>query len=620
MKASSVKKLNKGSNSSNSSLVSIKKAWALIPIRNKPQVLTLAMIQALVSLVDVIGVAFTGLLGVISVNALQGGAPSNAVVNALNVLNLENQSLVRQIQILSGVTIFILLGKTLVSIQLAKATTRLLSNLSATTSSRILREFFSLPYSEVRKLTQQEAIFATTRGVNTVVLGVIGSAVGLSVDAILVIALSIILIFISPLSGIVFISLFFMMWQILRHKLHDNTVRMSKAETEISIKTFNLISNTLDSFKELFVLNRLEKIASRLGNQRDELAKVTAVTSFNPQYAKYVFEFGIVAVTFAITAIQLWQHDASRAIGTITLFVAAGARISPALLRMQQNFFTLTSSAGVSAPTFALSRQLNSLNSIKNTSKFESMSGGEFIPKVVLSNLEFGYDIATSIIKDLSLVIEVGEFFAIAGPSGAGKSTLIDLCLGLQQPKSGEVKISGIVPNQAISIWPGKIAYVPQRVYLANNTLRENIVFGSDEKEGTDERCMAVLREVGLTEEFERMQVTLDTYIGSDNNSFSGGQVQRIGIARALLSSPELLVLDEATSSLDAETENQISVMIGKLPKRITRIVIAHRLSTIQAADRVLYLSPTGEYEIGTFQQLRGVVPDFDNQARLMGL
>lgn len=615
-----MKNLNRRSNSSNSSLASIKKAWEIIPVRNKPQVLTLAIIQALVSLVDVIGVAFTGLLGVISVNALQGGAPSNAVISALDILHLENFSLDRQIQILSGVTIFVLLGKTLVSVQLAKATTRLLSTLSATASSRILRDFFFLPYSEVRKLTQQEAIFATTRGVHTVVLGVIGSAVGMAVDSILVVALSIILIIASPLSGFVFILLFVVIWQFLRHKLHANTARMSKAETEISIKTFNLISNTLDSFKELFVLHRLEKIASKLGNQRDELANVTAVTSFNPQYAKYVFEFGIVAVTFVITGIQLWQHDASRAIGTITLFVAAGARISPALLRMQQNFLTLTSSAGVSAPTYALSKQLNEWSSNNKDLECEGLTPVEFTPKVVISNLEFGYEIGTPVIKDLSLEIEVGEFFAIAGPSGAGKSTLIDLCLGLQRPITGEVKISGIAPIHAISKWPGKIAYVPQRVHLANNTLRENIVFGSELEEGIDERCLAVLREVGLAEEFERMQITLDSFVGSDHNAFSGGQVQRIGIARALLSSPEVLVLDEATSSLDAETENEISLMINNLPKKITRIVIAHRLSTIQAADRVLYLSPTGYYEIGSFQELREIVPDFDNQARLMGL
>jgi ABC-type multidrug transport system fused ATPase/permease subunit len=615
-----MKNLPNWSNSSNSSSTSIKKAWGLIPKRNKPQILVLAIIQALVSLFDVIGVAFTGLLGVVSVNALQGGKPSNTVLKALDYLRLENLPMNSQIQILSGVTITILLGKTLASIQLAKATTRLLSNLSATTSSRILQDFFALPFSEVRKLTQQEVIFATTRGVNTVILGVIGSAVGLSVDAVLVIALSVILIAISPLSGIVFILLFLIIWQVLRHKLHDNTARLSIAETEISIRTFNLISNTLDSFRELFVLHRLERIALRLGAQRDELARVTAVTSFNPQYAKYVFEFGIVAVTFAITAIQLWQYDASRAIGTITLFVAAGARISPALLRMQQNFLTLTSSAGVSMPTFELSNKLNKHTLTISSLEPQKQSHKDFIPRVELSNLRFAYDNNIPIIKDLNLNIEVGEFFAIAGPSGSGKSTLIDLCLGLLTPIFGDVSVSGFPPAQSIQQWPGKIAYVPQRVHLANNTLRENIVFGAEQKEGVDERCMAVLQEVGLAEEFERMNLTLDTHIGSDQNAFSGGQVQRIGIARALFSSPELLVLDEATSSLDAETESQISKMISNLPKRITRVVIAHRLSTIQAADRVLYLGPTGDYSVGTFQQLRAIVPDFDNQARLMGL
>jgi ABC-type multidrug transport system fused ATPase/permease subunit len=615
-----MKNLRNRSNSGNSSSASIKKAWALIPKRNKPQILILAIIQAFVSLFDVIGVAFTGLLGVVSVNALQGGMPSNAVLKALDFLRLENLPMNSQIQILCGVTIIILLGKTLASIQLAKATTRLLSNLSATASSIIIKNFFALPFSEVRKLTQQEAIFATTRGVNTVILGVIGSAVALSVDAILVISLSIILIAISPLSGIVFILLFVIIWQVLRYKLHDNTARLSIAETEISIRTFNLISNTLDSFRELFVLHRLERIASRLGAQRDELARVTAVTSFNPQYAKYVFEFGIVTVTFAITVLQLWQYDASRAIGTITLFLAAGARISPALLRMQQNFLTLTSSAGASTPTFELSNKLRQRELTINSIELQKQSHKDFVPLVALSNLRFTYEINTPIIRDLNLNIEVGEFFAIAGPSGSGKSTLIDLCLGLLTPTYGDVSVSGFPPAQAIQQWPGKIAYVPQRVHLANNTLRENIVFGSELKEKIDERCLAVLQEVGLAEEFERMHLTLDTHIGSDQNTFSGGQVQRIGIARALFSSPELLVLDEATSSLDAETERQISEVIANLPRRITRVVIAHRLSTIQAADRVLYLSPSGDYSVGTFQELRAIVPAFDNQARLMGL
>lgn len=598
---------------------SIKKAWGIIPSSQKPKVLILATIQGFVSLLDVVGVAFTGLVGVVSVNALQGGLPSNAVVRALNLLNLENMTFPKQLQILSGFTIVILIGKTLASIYFAKMTTRLLCDLSATASASMLRDFFNLPFGEVRKLTQQEAIFATTRGVNTVIVGVIGSAIGLGVDAILVITLSIVLIAISPLSGFVFIFLFFIIWQTLRHKLHDVTAILSKQETDISIQTSNLISNTLDSFKELFVLNRLDMIVDELDEQRHKLAKVSAVTSFNPQYAKYVFEFGIVAISFAITAIQLWQYDASHAIGTITLFIAAGARISPALLRMQQNYLMLSSSAGVSAPTLELSKKLQDNFNLKPQITPIDIPA-RFVPKIEISNLSFGYDSDNLIISNMNLEINAGDFLAIVGPSGAGKSTLVDLCLGLQQPTAGVVKISGMTPSAAIKEWPGKIAYVPQRVHLANSTLRENLIFGNKDFNCVDRKCLEVLEEVGLSDEFSRMHMNLDTYIGSDQNSLSGGQVQRIGIARALLSDPEFLVLDEATSSLDAETENQISTMIGNLPKKITRVVIAHRLSTIQAADRVLYLSPNNVLRVGTFQHLRESITDFDNQARLMGL
>lgn len=615
-----MKNLPISSNSGWSSFASINKAWALIPVSSKPQVILLAIIQTLVSLVDVLGIAFTGLVGVISVNTIQGGTPSNAVIKTLRFLQLENFSLTTQLQILIFITITVLIGKTVASIYFAKMTTRLLSNLAAATSSRILQEYFNLPFKEIRKLTQQEAIFATTRGVNTLIVSVIGSAVGLGVDGVLVLTLSIVLVAISPISGVVFILLFFAIWQILRKKLHEETTRLSKRETELSLETSNLISNTLDSFRELFVLNRLNKIITELGRQRSELSKVTAVTNFNPQFAKYVFEFGIVVISFAISAIQLWQYDASRAAGTIALFIAAGARISPALLRMQQNFLLLTSSAGVSEPTLALSKKLRQFNTEDSDPISEKSEKIDFAPRIVISNLKFGYIESILVLNNLNLVIEEGEFLAIVGPSGAGKSTLIDLCLGLQNPLSGKIEISGLSPYNAIQRWPGKIAYVPQRVHLSNSTLRDNLVFGADVQGEIEEKCIAILVEVGLSEEFARMQLSLDTLIGSDKNNLSGGQVQRIGIARALFSRPELLFLDEATSSLDAETENQISTMISNLPGRITRIVIAHRLSTVQAADRILYLSPSGDSTVGTFQELRDQIPDFDHQARLMGL
>jgi ABC-type multidrug transport system fused ATPase/permease subunit len=269
------------------------------------------------------------------------------------------------------------------------------------------------------------------------------------VDAVLVITLGAALILISPISGIVFISLFAIIWQILKNQLHKQSELLSKRETEISIDTSNLISNSLDSFKELFVLNRLGEIISQLSDQRKELAKVTAITSFNPQYAKYIFEFGIVTITFIVTAIQLWQYDASRAAGTITLFIAAGARMSPALLRMQQNFLMLSSSAGAAGPTLNLSERLRTSGSHKPLTNSLTTSE-KFTPDVEISNLSFSYDDSNVVIRNLNLSVKSGDFLAIAGPSGAGKSTLIDLCLGILKPVSGSVSISDTAPIEAI--------------------------------------------------------------------------------------------------------------------------------------------------------------------------
>ena len=279
----------------------------------------------------------------------------------------------------------------------------------------------------------------------------------------------------------------------------------------------------------------------------------------------------------------------------------------------------LSSSSGAAGPTLNLSERLRTSGSQKPLANPLTTSRN-FTPDIEISNLSFSYDDSNAVIRNLNLSVKSGDFLAIAGPSGAGKSTLIDLCLGILEPVSGSVSISDTAPIEAIRLWPGKIAYVPQSVHLANMSLRDNLVFFSNVTENVDQKCLSVLAQTGLAEEFAKTNVTLDTIIGSDQNTLSGGQVQRIGIARALFSNPDLLILDESTSSLDAGTEHQINGMISNLPGKITRIVIAHRLSTIVAANKILYLNEEGNCEVGTFQSLRASNKEFNYQVSLLGL
>ena len=238
-----------------------------------------------------------------------------------------------------------------------------------------------------------------------------------------------------------------------------------------------------------------------------------------------------------------------------------------------------------------------------------------------MQDVDFKYEGSTdSIISKATLEIEPGMFVALVGPTGSGKSTLVDLLLGVSEPQSGLITISGATPRDAIKMWPGKLGYVPQLVAMTDASVRENIALGVPKSLIDDDKVWEVLERVRLADILRESREGLDTEVGERGLRFSGGQRQRLGLARALFTDPSLLVLDEATSALDAETEQAVSQAIDELGSSVTRITIAHRLATVMHADKVIYLDAGRIVASGKFDEVRKLVPEFDQQAKLLGL
>jgi ABC-type multidrug transport system fused ATPase/permease subunit len=209
---------------------------------------------------------------------------------------------------------------------------------------------------------------------------------------------------------------------------------------------------------------------------------------------------------------------------------------------------------------------------------------------------------------------------AITGSSGAGKTTLVDLLLGVHTPTSGDIYISGLSPLDAFQKWPGATAYVPQETVIINGNIWENIALGFDYDPGHEKYVREALKLSNLEDYVESLPEGLFTKVGDRGHKLSGGQRQRLGIARALFTKPKLLVLDEATSSLDAQTEADITEAIKSLKGKTTIIMIAHRLSSVRDADQVIFMINGIIESFGTFDEVRKEVPNFDKQANLMGL
>jgi ABC-type multidrug transport system fused ATPase/permease subunit len=401
-----------------------------------------------------------------------------------------------------------------------------------------------------------------------------------------------------------------------RKRVFQLGLKSSVTEIESRVQ----ISETLSLFREIAVKNRQGFFLRKFSQSRFQLADVLAQNNFMPFASKYIVESTIIMSALLVAAVQFLLSDAVSAVSTLAIFLAAATRIAPAVLRLQQSAIQINSGMGIANSTLMLINELSDLTPVKSTYTKFDQEHGNFEPRICIRNLTVSApDKSVVLLRDVSLEISQGSRVGIVGASGAGKTTLVDLLLGLNTPTSGEVQISGKSPRIAINIWPGSIAYVPQDVHLANGTIKENIALGYSANEVEESQIFYALELSGLSKFVNSLPNGLNSLVGDNGISLSGGQKQRIGLARALISKPKLLVLDEATSALDSQSEFEIAESIRNLGKEITVIVVAHRLSTIRDFERILYLKDGSILAEGTFEEVRRMVKEFDEQATLMG-
>jgi ABC-type multidrug transport system fused ATPase/permease subunit len=220
-------------------------------------------------------------------------------------------------------------------------------------------------------------------------------------------------------------------------------------------------------------------------------------------------------------------------------------------------------------------------------------------------------------VSDISFKVNPGKVVAFVGPSGAGKTTVIDLILGVLEPDKGRIQIQKHSPLESIQSWPGAIGYVPQDVMISNGTIRENVTLGYPSEDVVDEAVWEALEIAQLSKFVRALPQGLNTHVGDRGAQISGGQRQRLGIARAMFTKPKLLVLDEATSALDGVTEASITEAVHNLKGGVTIVMIAHRLSTVREADLIFYMREGKIEKSGTFEEIREALPEFAKQAKL---
>jgi len=259
---------------------------------------------------------------------------------------------------------------------------------------------------------------------------------------------------------------------------------------------------------------------------------------------------------------------------------------------LQQNFLGIRKSFTMSESAFELIDDVE--KSRIEVIDEEKATVREFVPQIILDEVVFGYgDSSKLIFNELSLKINAGETVGILGKSGVGKSTLVDLILGFLKPLEGSIRISGTGPLRAIKTWPGAISYLPQKTFLVPGTIKKNLSLGFQEERFSEEEYLDVLKAVDMVDSLAHPAGILDFILDEDATNISGGQRQRLGIARAILGKPKLLILDESTGSLDKETESKVIIALRELLPESTVLMISHRESVLRLCDRVYKLTPT---------------------------
>lgn len=344
--------------------------------------------------------------------------------------------------------------------------------------------------------------------------------------------------------------------------------------------------------KESLVMNRNSFFVQNYSKSFIEQQRANAVYQFGQEAPAFMIEgICISGIMVAVGLKVITLDDVASYIPKLATFAVAAFRILPSVGKLASYFNTFTFNIPAIDETYENVKEAKEIveNSvIEEKTELKAEGDCTFVKGIFLENITYSYpDGERPVIENISIDIKRGESIALVGPSGAGKSTLADIILGLLLPQKGCVKMDDYDITQYREHWSNMIGFVPQSVYLMDDTIKKNIGFGLSEEQIDDEKVWRALEQAQMKAFVEELPNGMDTQIGDRGVRLSGGQAQRLAIARALYNNPEILVLDEATSALDNETESAVMSAIDSLQGQKTMIIIAHRLTTVKKCNKI---------------------------------
>ena len=461
------------------------------------------------------------------------------------------------------------------------------SRLGAELTSSLFKGYMTQPYSFHLQRNSSQLIknIQTEIGQFTTLSQAV---IFLTIELSVILGSALMLILLDPI-GAISISVFLLLSSMIFHRLTKNKLLMwgQQRQDYDSIINKHLIQG-LSAIKDVKIFGKENFFLAKYDTPNFLKAKIFTNQVTLQQLPRLYLEFLSVMGLAGLVIIKIIQNKPlDLMIPTLGVFVAAAFRMLPSVNRI------LSSIQGIKFTKPAVDILYHEFHLIRNTKIIGTSENGKlnFNSEIRITNLSFKYEDSNyEALSDISLMIKHGESVGFLGPSGSGKSTLVDLFLGLHSLDNGQITVDGINIQDCIRQWQNQIGYVPQTIYLIDDSILQNVAFGIPEDEIDLNSVKRAIIAAQLNGFIQTLPEGINTFVGERGVRLSGGQRQRIGIARALYHNPSILVLDEATSALDYETEKEVMEAVNAFQGQKTLIIVAHRLSTLENCDRLYQL------------------------------
>lgn len=597
---------------------SIPLALHFLSVRQKWVFFTLVSIRALSGILDVLGIALIGLIAGVATTSFQPG-------KSLSIFGLIIPKVDESFLFYLVVAVLLLfVSKALVAILLGKSISIFLAKIESEKAISIVNEIFGEDLQKVNSLSKGHILWTVTGSTNVAFTAVLMALTSIISEGVLLLLIATTFALVDPIATVFVFVYFGVVIFGLQLVISRSLRQVGKGVAEGNVESVTSLENLLSAYKEAKVLGKVGYFIEKFAVARKKTAISNATMIFLSGMPRYVVETALIFGVVIFVGFQFFSGQLTQGFMIVGVFLTGGVRIMASLLPLQAAMANLKSQNEQSKAAFEFLESSNrlavDLPLVENSSKLTVARNQNSPIEIDLQEITYTYlDAPSPAIKNLSLKVGAGQHVAIIGPSGAGKTTLVDVLLGLVILDSGKIIYresdgSAIEPE----LLKGRISYVPQKPGMISGTIAENVALGVEINE-IDE--IAVLNALDLAELLDVVKLLPDgihSSIGPQSNALSGGQIQRLGLARALYEKPDLIVLDEATSALDAASEAAITASLRAFGSDVTVIVIAHRLSTVQHSDVVFVMEDGALVAQGRFNELKRTVPMVAEYVRLM--